>query len=746
MVVMAALRRKASIYIFVILLTLFSLFLVNAQPPKALSTETIYVDGSNVDDPLENGSLEHPYTTVQEGVDAASVGGTVQVASGTYYENVVLNKSLTLKGASSDITIIDGGGPPKTVVEITADNVEISGFAVRNGGNGIRLYMCNGTTLSNNAITLNNYDGISLEASSGNTISGNTITSNDLEGIVAEDSNDNLISGNTITNNKFWGVDLISSDNNTIFGNTIASHTQWFGISLENSRKVTISGNILSNNGGGVELGTSSGGNISGNTFSNNEVGVELSYSGGNTFYHNNFISNAEQVISFNSASMWNNSYPSGGNYWSNYEGNDAYGGPFQNMTGSDGIGDIPYNSTEYEKDYYPLITPYDETDPMADAGSDQLVVNGTRVTFDGSGSTDNLDIVNYGIVSYTWNFTDVDARTLTGVQANYTFDNVGNFSVTLNVSDYSGNWDTDEMWVNVTKTQIVRDVAITSIMVSPTTVTTGESIIVNVTLANEGNMSETFKVTVYYDSMVVGTKNVASLASGDNETLSFNWSTTGVPGGNYTVKAVTDVVDGETDTEDNERAGDKVTIKKLGSIISVSMSPATITIGAGTTISGAISPIRVEVSVTINYRLSEGNWSELKKMTTDPDGRYSYEWTPPTTGTYEVKASWEGDLTHLPAESEVGTVTVKEQATERPTSIYPYAATIIVIIIVSATVVYIIRTRKPKPARKTSNQNHSLLRNLHFKNHGQQRKVEKKLKTQVFYDGKQTRACNNMF
>ncbi|NIU60244.1 MAG: hypothetical protein GWN67_28990, partial [Phycisphaerae bacterium] len=118
----------------------------------------------------------------------------------------------------------------------------------------------------------------------------------------------------------------------------------------------------LSNNGVGVELWASSDAVISGNTFSDNAEGVELSNSGGNTFYHNNFINNTDQVISFNSASMWNNSYPSGGNYWSHYVGNDTYSGPFQNMPGSDGIGDMPHNSTENEKDHYPLMTPYDET------------------------------------------------------------------------------------------------------------------------------------------------------------------------------------------------------------------------------------------------------------------------------------------------------------------------------------------------------------------------------------------------
>jgi len=144
-----------------------------------MGANTVYVDGSNTG--FQNGTLEHPYDTIQKGVNAASVGEAVQVVSGTYYENIVINKSMTLRGAGSYITIIDGGGPPKTVVEITADNVNISGFTIRNGGNGIHLYMCNGITVSGNAITLNKYDGILIENSSSNIISGNTVTLNDFD-------------------------------------------------------------------------------------------------------------------------------------------------------------------------------------------------------------------------------------------------------------------------------------------------------------------------------------------------------------------------------------------------------------------------------------------------------------------------------------------------------------------------------------------------------------------------------------
>ncbi|MBA3043626.1 PKD domain-containing protein, partial [archaeon] len=88
-----------------------------------------------------------------------------------------------------------------------------------------------------------------------------------------------------------------------------------------------------------------------------------------------------------------------------------------------------------------------DTTMPVANAGADQIVNEDTLVTFDGSGSTDNI-----GIGNYTWTFTDQGIPvTLYGANPSYTFYTPGNYTVLLNVTDYAGNWDTDTMWVNVT-------------------------------------------------------------------------------------------------------------------------------------------------------------------------------------------------------------------------------------------------------------------------------------------------------
>ncbi len=237
--------------------------------------------------------------TVQEGVDNASAGDTIFVYNGTYFENVEVNKQLTLLGEDRNGTIIDGGGDGD-VVHVIADWVNISGFTVRGSGSdwrdaGIKLDSVQHCRIDNTTISNNSDDGIDLSSScNDNTVSGNTIRNN-WDGILLSSScNDNTVSGNTITNNSDDGIDLSSSSNNTVSGNTVTNNSD-DGIDLSSScNDNTVSGNTITNNSDdGIDLSSSSNNTVSGNTITNNSGdGILLSSSSNNTVSGNTITNN----------------------------------------------------------------------------------------------------------------------------------------------------------------------------------------------------------------------------------------------------------------------------------------------------------------------------------------------------------------------------------------------------------------------------------------------------------------------
>ncbi|MEM2587553.1 MAG: hypothetical protein QXV23_04565 [Candidatus Bathyarchaeia archaeon] len=109
-------------------------------------------------------------------------------------------------------------------------------------------------------------------------------------------------------------------------------------------------------------------GRIIGNSFLNNVTICfkDTSYFKSWDCYHNNFLGGKIECLRYEPycEDFWDNGYPSGGNYWSNYEGEDRKSGPEQNLEGSDGIGDGPYRINVAFIDRYPLMEPYGELRP----------------------------------------------------------------------------------------------------------------------------------------------------------------------------------------------------------------------------------------------------------------------------------------------------------------------------------------------------------------------------------------------
>jgi parallel beta-helix repeat protein len=142
------------------------------------------------------------YPTIQEAIYAASPGDAILVSTGTYYEHLIIDKSLTLVGEESNIPTINGNGSHYCIT-VTADNVNINGFIIESGIYGIEVRGCNFATIIGNTI-LNNDAGIALFG----------------------DSHSNTIIGNTLLDN-YVGILLLDSHNNTVYHNNFINSTKF---------------------------------------------------------------------------------------------------------------------------------------------------------------------------------------------------------------------------------------------------------------------------------------------------------------------------------------------------------------------------------------------------------------------------------------------------------------------------------------------------------------------------------------
>jgi parallel beta-helix repeat protein len=233
----------------------------------------------------------------------------------------------------------------------TVTNARWDGFIFWHSENNI---------IRNNTIYDNLNDGIWLNLQSeNNTIESNNITQNG-SGIVEDGNGSDYIRNNFIIYNSWDGIE-IESNNNVVFNNTIVgNHAR----GIAGSDNTTISNNIItSNHEEGIFV--ESYNVIGGNTIANNSLGGLYVRGIGNVIQHNNFVSNSGQVVLERPdlGNVWDDGYPSGGNYWSDYNSTDLKSGPYQNETGSDGIGDTPYIINATCTDRYPLMAPFNTFD-----------------------------------------------------------------------------------------------------------------------------------------------------------------------------------------------------------------------------------------------------------------------------------------------------------------------------------------------------------------------------------------------
>lgn len=356
------------------------------------------------------------YSTIQGAINVANTGDTIYVRDGTYYENVVVNRTISLIGENRNMTIIDGRGIG-TVVHITNDNVNISSFTVRNSGwpnSGIYLDCVIHCNVLSNIIADNGY-GIMLGGSN-NILSANTAINNQYSIWLGPSSANNTLSGNTATNSGV-GIQLAGCSHNVLSENTAINNT-YGAFELYTASNNNLSRNTAINNKGvGFGLYYSSHDNVlSGNTATNNVLGIWLVDSSDNSIFHNNFINNIDQaIVSGEYRNVWDDDYPSGGNYWSDYADVDLFSGPYQNVTGSDGIGDAAHVIDANNWDNYPLMKLYGG---LYDIGITSITPFKT-VVGEGYSLNINVKIVNYGVKAETINIAAYANTTVIAIFTN---------------------------------------------------------------------------------------------------------------------------------------------------------------------------------------------------------------------------------------------------------------------------------------------------------------------------------------
>jgi parallel beta-helix repeat protein len=328
----------------------------NYRPSSGSSTLTV----------ISNASVYYSqnYSSVQAAIDAAPNGSNLIVAPGTYHESLILNKTLTIVG-ERDAPVFSGG----------ASGIYIT---VLSGASGSII----------TAISITNWDeGILLVDASNCKIYSNTMSSMGEDGIVLE--------GSSATSNVMY--DNVFQDTPTPINITASAAGNIIRDNIINSQASVIL-NIGANDNSVYQ-----------NVISGSSIIVNMTNSMGNVLYNNDFLATIQIVAA--GSNTWDNGYPSGGNYWSDYQ--TKY--PNASQIGSSGIWNMAYVIDSNNKDNYPLMEPY----PLA-VGHDIAVTSAvTAETVILQGFTDNVtvSVINEGEYAETFWVTVYADATVIGAQ-----------------------------------------------------------------------------------------------------------------------------------------------------------------------------------------------------------------------------------------------------------------------------------------------------------------------------------------
>jgi len=348
------------------------------------------------------------FQSIQAAVNQAQPGDVIEVRAGTYDENVLIDKQLTLIGIDRPTV---RGKTSGSVVVITAGSCVFRGFRVEHSGGDLQsedsgiLLKSSNNRIEQNELTDILY-GIYFYRSQGNVIRGNSIRGRkELEagergaGLHLWDSPDNIIEDNTISDmrdgmyiqscngnqirrnhvsNLRYGLHYMFSDKNifedNFFANNVAgaaimysNHIEFrrnafvhnrgfssFGILFQECNELIAENNFIIDNATGIFMEALRKTSFRRNVIAQNDVALQMfSNADDNVFTQNNFIDNLTtlQLVGKRTTTRW--SEDGRGNFWSGYDGYDV---------NEDGRGDVPQRVQdvfEYIEGNYPRLQIY---------------------------------------------------------------------------------------------------------------------------------------------------------------------------------------------------------------------------------------------------------------------------------------------------------------------------------------------------------------------------------------------------
>jgi parallel beta-helix repeat protein len=368
--------------------------------------DTIYVYSGVYE---ESVSISKPLMLVGERAETTEISAVGQERAINVLASHVNVSGFTIGGSSSiglfmghahHCTIADSvfHGDIRTIYLYHSDDNTIGGNTILKGlDGGIRLENSHGNTIEDNSVSEKEW-GVLLIRSNGNAITGNHILKT-YRGIKLYYSDDAEIVGNQVTGSGRYGMLLDESDGARIGSNVVSKSGDGI-LSIYSSTDILVTANLITDNEYGVYAENAHVGSMSilnntilrnsiagillegtksnlivGNTIGHNRDGIEIEDPmGKNIAHHNNFIQNSGDnghACDDNSNGIWDDGYPSGGNYWDDYAGEDHFSGPNQDIPGPDGIGDTwrvvppcePACGDPFDR--YPLMTVYAPLSPL---------------------------------------------------------------------------------------------------------------------------------------------------------------------------------------------------------------------------------------------------------------------------------------------------------------------------------------------------------------------------------------------